>query len=126
MEEKAGAKAGWGSHKDPSCLFCKIVAGEIPAQLVDEGDYHVAFRDINPQAPTHILVIPKSHRRDITQYDEPQQLGELFRAASTIAAKEGLTNGFRLVVNTGDDGGQTVHHLHVHVLGGRIMTWPPG
>lgn len=126
MGEEAGTVQGWGMHRDPNCIFCKIIAGEIPAKLVDEGHHHVAFRDINPQAPSHILVIPKVHRSDITQYDDATQLGELFKAATGVALKEGLANGFRLVVNTGDDGGQTVHHLHVHVLGGRSLTWPPG
>lgn len=113
-------------EREANCIFCKIIAGAIPAKLVHEGEDHVAFRDINPQAPTHILVIPKKHRRDITQYDDAKELGEVFKAARTVAEKEGLAGGFRLVVNTGDDGGQTVHHLHVHVLGGRMMTWPPG
>lgn len=113
-------------EREANCIFCKIIAGEIPATLVHEGEHHVAFRDINPQAPTHVLVIPKIHRSDITQYDDAKELGEVFKAAAIVAEKEGLTGGFRLVVNTGNDGGQTVHHLHVHVFGGRMMTWPPG
>lgn len=114
--------------QDPNCIFCKIVAGEIPAQLVEQGEGYVAFRDINPQAPTHILVIPKNHKSDITKYndDDSQELATVFNAASRIAQNEGLKSGFRLVVNTGADAGQTVHHLHVHILGGRLMNWPPG
>lgn len=112
--------------RDPSCIFCKIVAREIPAQLVDSGDGYVAFRDINPQAPSHILLVPVNHKSDVTQYDDAQELGEVFKAAARVAEKEGLKGGFRLVVNTGDDGGQTVHHLHIHILGGRSMNWPPG
>jgi histidine triad (HIT) family protein len=116
--------------RDPNCIFCKIIAGEIPAKLVEDGDGYVAFRDINPQAPTHILVIPKNHKSDITQYnshiDDSQELAAVFKAAGRIAQKEGLKSGFRLVVNTGVDAGQTVHHLHIHVLGGRLMNWPPG
>lgn len=112
--------------RDPNCIFCKIVAREIPAQLVEEGDTYVAFRDINPQAPTHILVVPLDHKQDVTRYDDATELGMVFKAASSVAQKAGLTGGFRLVVNTGDDGGQTVHHLHVHILGGRSMNWPPG
>ncbi|MBX9668916.1 MAG: histidine triad nucleotide-binding protein [Candidatus Obscuribacterales bacterium] len=111
---------------DPSCLFCKIIKKEINANIVDEGDDFVAFRDINPQAPTHVLVIPKEHIRNIAEADDANHLGSLFRTACTVAQREKLNGGFRLVVNNGDDGGQTVHHLHIHILGGRSMTWPPG
>lgn len=112
--------------KDPNCLFCKIVAGEIPAKLVKEGENFVAFSDINPQAPKHMLVIPKQHYSNITEFRDSKGLGDLFVAAGDIAKEQGLDEGFRLVVNTGSDGGQTVFHLHIHILGGRSMTWPPG
>ncbi len=108
------------------CLFCKIAGGQIPAKVVKETDSYMAFRDINPQAPTHILVIPKSHFADVSQVKDAQLLGSLMQAAAGIAAEEKLGNGFRLVVNTGADGGQTVFHLHIHLLGGRSLDWPPG
>jgi len=111
---------------DPSCLFCKIIKKEIPATVIDEDEDFVAFRDINPQAPTHALVIPKEHVKDIANASDADQLGRLLKKACEIARKERLDGGFRVVVNTGEDGGQTVHHLHVHVLGGRRLTWPPG
>ncbi len=115
---------------EDNCIFCKIVKGEIKSNLLHESDEVIAFADINPQAPTHVLLIPKVHVKNITQFDASQEdkklLGTLFQAASELALKLKLENGFRLVVNTGDDGGQTVHHLHVHILGGRQMTWPPG
>lgn len=111
---------------DPACLFCKIVKKEIPSNIVEEDEHFVAFRDINPQAPTHVLVIPKEHIANISEADEAEALGKLFKKACDIARQERLHNGFRVVVNTGDDGGQTVHHLHVHVLGGRRLSWPPG
>ncbi len=110
------------------CLFCKIVAREIPAQIVHEDIHSVAFRDLRPVAPTHVLVIPKQHivaLSDATDADGAM-LGHLLLAARTVAAKEGLGNGFRLVVNNGADAGQSVHHLHLHVLGGRGLAWPPG
>ncbi len=112
-----------------SCLFCKIVERSIPADIVYENDHALAFRDIRPVAPTHALVIPKVHLaciHDATPEQTPL-LGELFAAARAVAEKLGLgEKGYRLVVNNGDDGGQTVHHLHVHVLGGRGLSWPPG
>jgi histidine triad (HIT) family protein len=113
-------------NKEPNCIFCKIVAGEIPAKLVAEDEHLVAFRDINAQAPTHILVIPKRHAKNILEVKDTSLIGHLFSKAGEIAVKEQLQNGFRLIVNTGDDGGQTVHHLHIHILGGRAMSWPPG
>jgi len=112
-----------------SCLFCKIVERAIPADIVYENEHTLAFRDIRPVAPTHVLVIPKVHLaciHDATPEQAPL-LGEVFSAARAVAEKLGLgEKGYRLVVNNGDDGGQTVHHLHVHVLGGRGMSWPPG
>ena len=110
------------------CLFCRIVAGEIPAEVVHETERSLAFRDVNPQAPTHVLVVPREHHADVAAVADadPALLAEVMSAAVAVARAEGLAGGFRLVANTGDDGGQTVHHLHVHVLGGRSLTWPPG
>jgi histidine triad (HIT) family protein len=110
------------------CLFCRIVAGEIPAQVVHETERTLAFRDVNPQAPTHVLVVPKEHHRDVGALADadPVLLADVLATAVTVARNQALEGGFRLVVNTGDDGGQTVHHLHVHVLGGRSLSWPPG
>jgi histidine triad (HIT) family protein len=110
------------------CLFCRIVAGEIPSARLHEDDLVIAIRDIDPQAPTHVLVLPKAHIASaavLTDADGPL-LGRLFEVAATLARQEGLDGGWRLVTNVGDDGGQTVDHLHVHLLGGRPMTWPPG
>ncbi len=111
------------------CLFCRIVAGELPADVVLSTEHALAFRDVNPQAPTHVLVVPKEHHPDAAALAEadPRRLGEVFRAAAAVATAEGLVEaGYRLVTNTGPHAGQTVHHLHVHVLGGRPMSWPPG
>jgi histidine triad (HIT) family protein len=110
------------------CLFCKIMAGEIPSKKVFEDDRAYAFRDINPQAPTHILVVPRKHIGSLTEADAQDQelLGYLHLVAARIAGSEGLSAGFRTVINTGNDGGQTVDHLHIHLLGGRSMHWPPG
>ena len=111
-----------------SCLFCRIVAGEVPATVVHETDRTLAFRDITPQAPTHVLVIPRDHHADLAALSDadPSAVGELVAAAVAVARAEGLDGGYRVVANTGNDGGQTVHHLHLHVLGGRGMGWPPG
>jgi histidine triad (HIT) family protein len=111
------------------CLFCKIVTGDIPAELVAESDRTIAFRDINPQAPTHILVIPKDHHADLAALAaaDGSLLAELAAQAHQVAAAEGITaDGYRVVFNTGPRAGQTVFHVHAHVLGGRDMTWPPG
>ena len=111
------------------CLFCKIVAGEIPAELVYESDTALAFRDISPQAPTHLLVIPRKHIstiNDITLDDEAI-VGSLYTAAREIAAAEGIAeDGYRAVMNCNEGAGQSVFHIHLHVLGGRPMNWPPG
>ncbi len=111
-----------------NCLFCKIVAGAIPAKRVFEDQVSLAFADINPQAPVHLLVIPKehlaSHVHAMTEHTG--LVGHLLAVAGDLARQEGLANGYRLVVNTGVDGGQTVEHLHLHLLGGRAMGWPPG
>ncbi|MEU2516861.1 histidine triad nucleotide-binding protein [Streptomyces syringium] len=111
------------------CLFCKIVAGEVPATVVRESDTVVAFRDINPQAPTHVLVIPKVHYPDAASLAaaEPQIAADILREAGEVAAQEGVdAKGFRIVFNTGAGAGQTVFHAHAHVLGGRGLNWPPG
>jgi histidine triad (HIT) family protein len=110
------------------CLFCRIAVGEIPAARVHEDDLVFAIRDLHPQAPIHVLVLPKAHiasAADLTEASGPL-LGRLFAVAAEIAAREGLDGGWRLVSNVGADGGQSVAHLHVHLLGGRAMGWPPG
>lgn len=111
------------------CLFCKIVSGDIPATVVHRTERVVAFRDIDPKAPTHILVIPTAHLADAAEVatHDPALLGELVAVAADLAAADGISgSGYRLVLNTGRDGGQTVFHAHVHLLGGRPMGWPPG
>ncbi len=110
------------------CIFCKIVNGDIPAKKVYEDDRFLAFRDINPQAPTHILIIPKKHIEslDMAEEEDRDLLGGLLLLAKEIARNQGLEKGYRLVINTGPDAGQEVLHLHVHLLGGRALTWPPG
>jgi histidine triad (HIT) family protein len=115
--------------KSEDCIFCKIVAGEIPAAKIFEDERAVAFRDINPQAPTHALVIPRAHVASLNEADEADEalLGHLLRVAAHVARDEGhADSGFRTVINTGAHAGQTVFHVHVHVLGGRSLTWPPG
>jgi histidine triad (HIT) family protein len=109
-----------------SCLFCRIVRGEIPARIVREDEHTVAFRDIDPKAPTHVLVIPRVHVASLDEARDPALVGQVMLAAAEVAASEGIAGGYRTVINTGADAGQTVHHLHVHVLGGRKLTWPPG
>ena len=113
---------------DPDCLFCKIVAGDVPATVVHETDATLAFRDLEPQAPTHVLVVPRSHHANAAALaeGEPDTAARLFEAARDIAAQEGLERGYRLVLNTGPDAHQTVFHVHMHLLGGRAMGWPPG
>ena len=110
-----------------SCLFCKIVAGDIPADVVAQSDEAVAFRDLNPQAPTHVLVVPRAHYADAAALadSEPATVASLVALARDVAHGDGLDD-YRLVFNTGADAGQTVFHTHLHVLGGRAMTWPPG
>lgn len=111
-----------------SCLFCKIVAGEIPTTTVLDDTEIMAFRDINPQAPTHLLVIPKQHIATINDVDtkDEQLIGRMVLAAKKLAHLEGLDDGYRLVFNVNPAGGQEIYHIHLHVLGGRQMTWPPG
>ena len=107
-----------------NCLFCKIIRGEIPSTKVYEDEQVLAFRDIAPQAPTHILVIPKAHIASVAELNEDnaQVVAHIFAVIAQIAEKEGLANGYRVVSNCGDDAGQTVHHLHFHILGGQQLS----
>ena len=110
-----------------NCLFCRIVRKEIPAKIVAETEDCVAFRDINPQAPVHILVIPRQHIPTVKDASDPSVVGKLTQLAADLARREGVADGgYRLVINTNADAGQTVFHLHMHLLGGRHMAWPPG
>ena len=112
-----------------SCLFCKMVEGEIPTNKVYEDDELLAFRDINPQAPTHILIIPKKHIATLndTSADDQLLLGKIMLKARELATEEGLEDdGYRVVLNCNSHGGQSVYHIHLHLLGGRQMSWPPG
>jgi histidine triad (HIT) family protein len=114
---------------DPSCIFCKVAAGTIPATVVHSGERLMAFRDIDPKAPVHILVIPREHIASLDEADERHHalLGEILLLARGLARDEGIAaGGYRTVINTGADGGQSVHHLHLHLLGGRGLGWPPG
>ncbi|MGE5142039.1 MAG: histidine triad nucleotide-binding protein [Acidobacteriota bacterium] len=109
------------------CIFCKIVAGEIPATVVKRTDRLLAFRDVGPQAPVHILVIPTAHVASLAAVQDGRLLGEMLMLARDIAADEKIAeDGYRVVLNTNRNGGQTVLHLHLHLLGGRRLTWPPG
>jgi len=110
------------------CLFCAMVAGDVEPDVVHETATTLAFRDIDPQAPTHVLVVPKSHHRDIGSLAaaDPGLLAELLRTVAAVAEKEGLGDRYRLVFNTGAEAGQSVFHVHAHVLGGRPFRWPPG
>jgi histidine triad (HIT) family protein len=111
-----------------SCLFCKIASGEIPSAAIYQDERVYAFADINPKAPVHILIVPREHIGSLAETTAEQSalLGHLMSVAAEIAHNKGLANGYRVVVNTGEDGGQTVDHLHLHLMGGRQMTWPPG
>ena len=109
------------------CLFCKMVSGDIKPDIVFEDDKVLAFRDISPQAPMHVLVVPKRHVANLNALDDAELGGHLLQTAAKVASQLGCAEtGYRSVLNCNDDGGQTVHHLHVHVLGGRRMSWPPG
>lgn len=115
--------------RDKDCLFCRIAARELDAQIVGEGDDWVAFRDVNPQAPTHVLVIPQEHvpTTNDLRPDQEALVGQLVRAAVEIARGEGIADrGYRLVLNCNPEAGQSVFHIHLHLLGGRPMRWPPG
>jgi histidine triad (HIT) family protein len=108
-------------------MFCRIAAGEVPARVVAEDDGVLAIEDLNPQAPVHVLVLTRRHLADIREVDDDGLLGRLVATANRVAAEKGVAEpGYRLVVNVGPDAGQTVAHLHLHVLGGRRMSWPPG
>lgn len=113
---------------DSTCIFCRIVSGEIPADVVHESATTIAFRDLQPQAPTHILIIPRGHYPHAAALaaHEPATAAHLLDAAREIAEQEGLDSGYRMVFNTGPDAHQTVFHVHLHLLGGRSMGWPPG
>jgi len=109
------------------CIFCKIACGEVSATIVKRGDGMLAFTDMNPQAPTHVLVIPTTHVGSLNDAKDSGVLGRLLAFARDVAQDAGVaTKGYRVVMNTNPDGGQTVFHLHLHVLGGRVMHWPPG
>jgi histidine triad (HIT) family protein len=110
------------------CIFCKIANKEIPSQIIYEDDSVLAFNDIEPQAPVHVLVVPKKHIKDITSLSEADFniIDKIFKAINKIAQEKGIDDGFRIVNNCGEKGGQSVHHLHFHLLGGRQMQWPPG
>ncbi|WP_110182509.1 histidine triad nucleotide-binding protein [Nocardioides solisilvae] len=120
------------SSSDPGhtgdCLFCRLVAGDVPAEVVEATDRSVAFRDVNPQAPTHVLVVPRAHHANAVELatGDPEALADVVRLADSVAEAEGLAGDYRLVFNTGAGAGQTVFHTHLHVLGGRPFTWPPG
>jgi histidine triad (HIT) family protein len=120
--------AGHGMLMSMDFIFCKIVAGEIPSKKLFEDEVAYAFADIDPKAPVHALIIPKEHfaSLDAVGSDEKTLLGHLHLVAKDLARQKGLANGYRIVINTGPDGGQTVSHLHLHLLGGRQMHWPPG
>ncbi len=114
---------------DNNCLFCRIIAGEIPANKVYEDDLALAFRDINPQAPTHVLIVPKKHIASLSEASQDDQalLGNLTLVAAKLASQLGIDqSGYRTVINTGAGAGQSVWHIHVHLLGGRALGWPPG
>jgi histidine triad (HIT) family protein len=112
---------------DADCIFCKIARGEIPANVIYQDDEFVAFRDIHGQAPVHVLVIPRTHHPTFIDIDDPELLGRALKVVQTVARQENVhESGFRTVINHKDDGGQTVYHLHIHILGGRFLSWPPG
>ena len=110
-----------------NCLFCRIVREEIPARIVARTEHCVAFRDVNPQAPVHVLVIPREHVASLNEAEDPALVGQLALLAAEIARSEGIADsGYRAVINTNADAEQTVFHIHLHLMGGRKMTWPPG
>jgi histidine triad (HIT) family protein len=112
-----------------NCIFCRIASGEIPANVVYEDEHVVAFRDLNPQAPTHVLVVPRRHIATLNDVGEAdaELIGRMYLAAQAVAARDGIAEpGYRTVFNCNAEAGQTVFHLHLHVLGGRVMEWPPG
>lgn len=132
---RADTMLGWDLDRgreamtDPDCIFCRIADGEIPGDIVYDDDEVVAFRDISPQAPTHILIIPRDHIPSVNELADGHKglAGHMTLVARDLADAEGVSeSGYRLVLNTGDDGGQAVHHIHMHLLAGRSMGWPPG
>jgi histidine triad (HIT) family protein len=124
MADETGGADGSAA---PDCVFCKVVAGEVPADIVVEGELVLAFRDLAPVAPTHVLVVPRRHHRDVGALaaDQPEALPELVRVAAGVAEAAGHAD-YRLVFNTGADAGQSVFHVHGHLLAGRDLAWPPG
>ena len=117
----------WRARVADDCLFCRIIRNEIPAKIVAKTDDCIAFRDTNPQAPSHILIIPREHIPSLNQLRDPEVLGRMAMLAAEIAKQEGIADsGYRTVINTNADAGQTVFHIHMHLLGGRGMGWPPG
>ena len=112
--------------RDENCLFCRMIEGKIPIDKVDENEHCLAFRDIQAQAPCHILIIPKTHYSGVSEMSDPSEIGELILMANRVAKKEALESGYRLVFNQGLDAGQSVFHTHLHLLGKRKMNWPPG
>jgi len=110
------------------CLFCRIISGEIPSKRIYEDEHIYAFEDINPQAPTHVLVVPKKHIRGLKEAtpEDSQLIGHCHLAAASIARQRGIEDGYRTVLNVGPRAGQSVFHLHVHLIGGRHLQWPPG
>lgn len=125
----APVSPAYDARVSSDCLFCRIVAGESPSERVHESAGALAFRDINPQAPTHVVVVPRAHHTDAAALAaaDPALAGEVLRVAAAVAEAEGLTeSGYRLVFNTGPNAGQSVFHVHCHVLGGRRFGWPPG
>ncbi len=117
------------SDSNPDCLFCKILSGDIPADIIFESETAIAFRDINPKAPTHVIIIPRQHVPTINDISQDDQaiVGSLFLAARAIAASEGIADdGYRVVMNCNAAAGQSVFHIHLHLLGGRTLGWPPG
>jgi len=128
-EEKAkAAAASGGAASGEKTIFGKILAGEIPCSFIHEDDRCVAFKDVNPQAPVHCLVIPRKPIATLDAAEEGDEglLGHLLLVAKKVAKEQGLANGYRIVINNGADGAQSVYHIHIHVLGGRQMSWPPG
>ncbi len=110
-----------------NCLFCRIARHEVPSKVVAENEHFLAFRDVNPQAPVHILIVPKAHVDSLNRIGDFAMVGKMTQMATEIAEEEGIAErGYRVVINTNADGGQTVFHLHLHLLGGRSLGWPPG
>jgi histidine triad (HIT) family protein len=126
---KYGKQSGERSMSESNCIFCRIIAGEIPSKKAYEDELAFAFHDINPQAPTHVLIIPKKHIASLNEASKDDQalLGHLTLVASKLAEQLGVVaGGYRTVINTGTGAGQSVWHIHIHLLGGRVMGWPPG